>query len=335
MLNTSIKPIVQFAGLVAVAFLLGGCAESNWIIPGSASDAPSKMWSQDPRTRGWDRVIAEYALMGDGSVHAYVHSADRPHQFWASGVSWYENERGDRFDSYETRPPFWVVRFGDQEERYRPGDYSTGRGRALLLAERPTATVLPLRPNRFEGQNTVLWTGEPWPCEIFWGDTSDRAAVAVYVFGFGPGGAEGKGVMPWLIAAVWSDGRVVASADQVEGGRPYLRGRIDAESAGDLIRRLSAIAAESGEPSTIKPHPPDYAETLVQFRTNDGHVYELGSCHELLGDSERNHELVKEVEANFRRTWANIRRAITNAIPKKMEPTVEGAMRFELVKRER
>jgi hypothetical protein len=157
--------------------------------------------------------------------------------------------------------------------------------------------------------------------------------VAVYVFG--RGGLEGKGVMPWLIAAVWRDGRVVASADQLEGGRPYSQGRIDPEAADGLIHTLTAVASESGVASTIKPGPPDYAKTFIQFRTSDGQVYELGSCHELLGDDEWNYGMKKEVEANFRRTWANIRRAITNAIPKRMEAAGEGAIRFELVKRER
>jgi hypothetical protein len=190
----------------------------------------------------------------------------------------------------------------------------------------------PLPPRSSVSQSTVIWIGKPWPCEIFWGDTSDRAAVAVYVFG--RGGLEGKGAMPWLIAAVWSDGRVVASADQLEGGRPYSQGRIDPEAANSLIRTLTGIASESDMASTIKPAPPDYAKTFIQFRTSDGHVYELGSCHELEGDSELNHELKMEVEANFRRTWANIRRAIMNAIPKKMEPAAEGVVRFEIVKRE-
>jgi hypothetical protein len=100
--------------------LLGGCAESNFIIPYPPGEEPSRLWSNDPRTRGWDGVIVEYALYGDGSVGADVHSAEGRHHFKETGRSWYENQRGERFDSAGDDRLF-VASFHGQEERYRCG----------------------------------------------------------------------------------------------------------------------------------------------------------------------------------------------------------------------
>jgi hypothetical protein len=101
--------------------LLGGCAESNFIIPYPPGEEPSRLWSNDPRTRGWDGVVVEYTLYGDGSVVADVRSADGRHHFKEQGRGLYENERGERFESCISEDLLFVALFGDREERYRCG----------------------------------------------------------------------------------------------------------------------------------------------------------------------------------------------------------------------
>jgi len=204
---------------------------------------------------------------------------------------------------------------------------------------------LPLPVRNSVGESTVLWLGRPWPYEVAWAETSDRAAVAVYVAG--RGGLEGKGILPWLVVAVWRDGRVISSEDLVEGGRPYFRSQIDPESAAGLILTLREIAVKSGVPSTIRPGIPDYSKMVIQFRTVDG-VYALGSGHELQEDEEwvttdrgiirvpDGQSPQKVLVANssesymrFRRVWAAMREVIGKVVPKKKEVVGEEIFRFD------
>jgi hypothetical protein len=48
-----------------------------------------------------------------------------------------------------------------------------------------------------------------------------------------------------------------------------------------LIRELTAVATKSGLASISYAGPPDYATTVIQFRTVDGRIYGLSSWHEL------------------------------------------------------
>jgi hypothetical protein len=132
--------------LPLLCFISAGCAESAWIIPYPRTQAPSKLWSTDPRTRGWDGVEARYILYGDGHVDADIRSFDGHHHFKARGQSWYENKQGERFTAYfgpDTSPVF-TVRFDGREERYLGGDVSTNRGRALKLFTPATPLSRPI-----------------------------------------------------------------------------------------------------------------------------------------------------------------------------------------------
>jgi hypothetical protein len=60
-----------FLGLAII-----GCCESNFTVPYAPYEPPSKMWTGDPRTQGWNGVIAEYCVQGDGGIEAIVHSPD-------------------------------------------------------------------------------------------------------------------------------------------------------------------------------------------------------------------------------------------------------------------
>lgn len=139
------SPTLAYRLLPLLCTLAAGCAESSWIVPHPRTQAPSRLWTTDPRTRNWDGVEARYILYGDGHVDADIRSFDGHHHFKARGESWYENEQGQRFTSYldPDRSPVWVVRFDGREERYVDGGISTNRGRALKLFT-PSATTRPL-----------------------------------------------------------------------------------------------------------------------------------------------------------------------------------------------
>jgi hypothetical protein len=196
-----------------------------------------------------------------------------------------------------------------------------------------------------------MWLKRPWPYEVLWSEGSEPAAVAVYVGG--RGGLEGKGVMPWLVVAVWSDGRVVSSEDQVLGGSPYFRSQIDPEAAAGLIHTLTALAIKSSVASITYQGPPDYAMTIMQFHTADGRLYGLSSWHELVeegGDRvvterggvelKRGQSAEQVLRANsgyyymkFRLHWSELRRVISDAIPQKKAVAPDGIVRFAPVQR--
>jgi hypothetical protein len=124
-----------------------GCVESSWVIPHPRTAAPSKLWTTDPRTRGWNGVEALYDLYGDGHVEAHIRSFDGHHRFKARGESWYENEQGQRFTTFLSPDlsPVFVVRFDHREERYLAAAPGTGtnRGRALNLFRPATTRPIP------------------------------------------------------------------------------------------------------------------------------------------------------------------------------------------------
>jgi hypothetical protein len=139
---------IRLLAFVTFAALCGGaagCAESNFIIPLRAGDAPSKFWTDDPGTRGWNGVVVEYAIFGDGHVDALVRSRDGRHRFKARGRHWYENPNGERSDAYLSDDQMWVVQFDGREERYFGGDTTSMRGRALILTK-AGATTKPIPP---------------------------------------------------------------------------------------------------------------------------------------------------------------------------------------------
>ena len=96
-----------------------GCnIESIWKVPTFPGERASGLWSSDPRTTGWNGVAVEYALLTNGGVDATISSGDGKHQFKKNGKFWHEDERGERFASYEAGR-LLVVEFDGRQERYR------------------------------------------------------------------------------------------------------------------------------------------------------------------------------------------------------------------------
>ena len=141
-----------FIPLVLLSITSGGCSESDWVIPLQRADAPSKLWTDDPRTHDWNGVVVEYGLrwvlIGEGGVDALVRSRDGRHRFHAHGSVWYENAKGERVDSDISDDLIMVLEFDGRQERYFPGDKTSMRGRALILTK-AGATTRP-RINRVE-----------------------------------------------------------------------------------------------------------------------------------------------------------------------------------------
>ena len=207
--------------------------------------------------------------------------------------------------------------------------------------------TMPVPVDQSIKQSTAIWLKHPSPYDVVRSDTLEPAAVAVYVAG--RGGLEGKGVMPWLVLAVWSDGRIISSADRLTGGQPYFESRVDPQAVADLLQTLTAIALKSGVASVSYAGPPDHATTVIQGRTADGRIYELSSWHELAEESgewivtERGsvklepghspqqvlHDNSSEQYTKFRDLWSTVRRTINDASPQsKAQPAPQGTVRF-------
>jgi hypothetical protein len=220
---------------------------------------------------------------------------------------------------------------------------------------RPSNTTPATHPTTQSVSTTArangIWRDRPWPYEVLWSATREPAPVAVYVFAFG--GTEEKGTLPWLLAAVWPDGRAVWSDDRIEGGRPYRQGRIAPDRVRALTDRLTTLATGAGVPSTFHHVGPDYLRQILQFRTSDGRVYGLGSWHELqearggvvmtdhgtfdLRPGQTTEQALREHASEdyrrMRRIWTALRHAIDDALPQAGQPAPEDIIRFEIPKR--
>jgi hypothetical protein len=211
----------------------------------------------------------------------------------------------------------------------------------------PTSRPATTRPAGAAAGAPDLWRDRPWPYEVVWAETGEPATVAVYVTA-ARGGTEEKGPMPWLLTAVWPDGRVVWSDDRVEGGRPYRCGHVAAGPVRALVARLDALAADGRVPSEFHHVGPDYPRQILQFRAPDGRVYGLGSWHELLeagggtvmtdrgniklrpGETPEQalREHATEPYRRMRRVWAALRRAVSDAVPTAGHAAPENVVRF-------
>jgi hypothetical protein len=141
-MNRAGRVLLSMIMLLLLVTGVGGCAESSWVIPYPPGEKPSKLWTEDPRTRGWGGVVVYYNLYGDGSIEAKVRSTDGRHGFNAWGDFWNETKNGERSAQYmgENVTPVTAVRFGEREERYLDGGVSSVEGRSLIPFE-------PARPN--------------------------------------------------------------------------------------------------------------------------------------------------------------------------------------------
>jgi hypothetical protein len=150
---------------------------------------------------------------------------------------------------------------------------------------------------------------------------------------------------PQVLVAVWSDGRVVWSKDDREGGPPYREGRIPVERVRKLLDAQAATGV-FGDAALDRAHfGPDSHFTVIAaadgrrrlclrswhelFEANPNLVATEGGVTALEG-RDRAAVLAAQPEAyrRYRRTWADLRAAIRGLIP--AEGRDAGELRFEL-----
>jgi len=83
--------------LILVLLSVGavGCAESSWVIPYPPGGTASKLWSADPRTRGWNGVVVYYVVYSD-HIAAKIRESDGRRGFDARGVGCMRAETAQR-----------------------------------------------------------------------------------------------------------------------------------------------------------------------------------------------------------------------------------------------
>ena len=100
--------------------MLSGCVESTFLVPYPSGQLSSKLWTTDPRTKGWDSVHVEYWFLThpEGTVKAVVSSGDGKHCFAEKGsVNFYQHADGHMYN-YDSHG-MSVLTFHGKSERYQ------------------------------------------------------------------------------------------------------------------------------------------------------------------------------------------------------------------------
>jgi hypothetical protein len=194
---------------------------------------------------------------------------------------------------------------------------------------------------------TVAWPTTVKRFEVI-NPAMDAAVIVAYVNTSYPPPNDQQ--YPALVLAVWKDGRIIRSANPIRGGPPFLQAHVPAQNVADTIQRLTLPAVESNvEPRTLHSGP-DYLETTLQFRTNDDHIFEITSWHEILEeDGEylygRGWERVIDKESipaiiarrtpeyrEFRQVWESLRATIGELLPPNAQPVANPGFLFRNVR---
>jgi hypothetical protein len=148
---------------------------------------------------------------------------------------------------------------------------------------------------------------------------------------------------PQVIAAFWADGRVVWSADPLEGGIPYRKGRVDPRRLRELLDRLDRQGT-FGDAELERPYfGPDTVYTVLAVADGKRRLT-MRSWHELMeaGGAVATHSGVEPLDGRkldevlaaepqeyqrFRKTWAEIRSALAALVPSKA--TAAPRLKFE------
>jgi hypothetical protein len=133
-----------------------------------------------------------------------------------------------------------------------------------------------------------------------------------------------------VIIAVWADGRVVWSKDQLWGGEPYFVGKIPRERIDSFLEQLRRLHVfKDPLRSSDYIYTPDFRFTTIAIFTGS-EMAEMCSEHEFWELSRRKQMLAEE-SRDFRRfckVWAEIREAAKDLIPSEGQPA--GDLQFEI-----
>jgi len=194
---------------------------------------------------------------------------------------------------------------------------------------------------------TVTWPTQVKRFEVI-NAAMEAAVIAAYVNASAP--PPGDQRFPTFILAVWKDGRVLRSANPILGGPPFLEGHVLPQKVAEAIERLTTRVVESNvEPCALQSGP-DFRTTTLQFRTRDGHVFEMTSWHEIMEeDGEylygRGFETVRGKESipaivarrtpeyrEFRSVWDSLRATMNQLFPQDMKATTDPGFLFRNVR---
>jgi len=141
---------------------------------------------------------------------------------------------------------------------------------------------------------------------------------------------------PYLIAAMWPDGRSIWSKDKILGGAPYYRGRISPEVLGKTLREFEADKAFSAPNMRRDYFGPDAIYTVI-YLALPGHAFYRCSWHEIselnpttvatssglasLDGKTREQVLAGDTQdyLNYRALWKRIREKVSSLLPRNGE----------------
>jgi hypothetical protein len=170
-------------------------------------------------------------------------------------------------------------------------------------------------------------------------DQEERPVVAIWREDWG---LVAKDFGPFLITAIWADGKAIWSKDNIQGGAPYYQGKIDPKVLENTLRELEL--AEVFSASYVRDHfgPDSFCTVIYLSRGNK--TFTSRSWHEL---AERNPKVVaasygltglggktreeflkgdNKDYLKYRVLWERIRVKIASLLPKEGE---EKPIKFE------
>jgi hypothetical protein len=91
-------------------------------------------------------------------------------------------------------------------------------------------------------------------------------------------------VGPQVVVAIWQDGTVVRSQDEIRGGAPYLTGKLRPDQVEKVLSGACRIASRPSSSDRSKYLGPDSSWTTIAVRSDECLVY-WKSWHELMESS--------------------------------------------------
>jgi len=165
--------------------------------------------------------------------------------------------------------------------------------------------------------------------------TDADEVLAIYTNDLGRGGGRDE---PNVILAAWPDGRVVWSADRLEGGPPYREGKIEPEKIADLFKQFDADGLFSDESLNQPNFGPDssYTSLLVKFGKKQVEMQSWHELYEALGkavakrsglvglEGRRRLDVLRHEPAEYvgyRFVWSETRGRMMDLIPDESQPS--------------
>lgn len=148
--------------------------------------------------------------------------------------------------------------------------------------------------------------------------TESNSVFAVYTEDWGLTSSSS----PQLIMALWDDGRMIWSIDQVHGGAPYREGHVQPGALARLLAGLEHGGQFDDEKLSRSWAAWDSRFTTILGRVR-GRVLQMRSGHELeppVDNASLTPELAVEI-VRYRRVWSQIREQSAILIPVESKPS--------------